>query len=285
MKNFLNKYICSERLFEYCDVVLESGIRRNGRWFHRRDGGENLNIKNCIIYCKLDHINDLFAAVEKSPYKHILITGNSDQLIDKALYSKKPKNIVWWFGVNVNVWDFYLIPFPIGLERFYGGGNSWDATIIDEQLKKEKNIKNLVYFNCTLNNNPERNEMYNHFKDSPFVTHSQRVPFDQYVEDIYSHSFCLSPAGASGCLDCHRTWESIYLGTIPIVKRSMVSEYFSDLPILIYDDLSELTEEYLLEKLEEYKARDFSYNKADLRWWKKLFTTLRGELDEQTKLQ
>ena len=38
-------------------------------------------------------------------------------------------------------------------------------------------------------------------------------------------------------VDCHRTWEALYLKTIPIVDRSLVTEYFSQFfPMVLVDN-------------------------------------------------
>jgi len=69
-----------------------------------------------------------------------------------------------------------------------------------------------------------------------------------YLETLSKHKFVASPEGNG--IDCHRTWEAIYLGVIPIVKRTVLSEYFYDLglPILLISNWNEVDDfdaEYL----------------------------------------
>ena len=45
------------------------------------------------------------------------------------------------------------------------------------------------------------------------------------------YKFILSPPGAG--FDCHRTWEALYLGAIPIVKTSSLDPLYKDLPVVI----------------------------------------------------
>lgn len=47
-------------------------------------------------------------------------------------------------------------------------------------------------------------------------------------------AFVVSPHGNG--LDCHRTWESLVLGNIVIVKRSSIDALYSGLPVVIVDD-------------------------------------------------
>jgi hypothetical protein len=57
------------------------------------------------------------------------------------------------------------------------------------------------------------------------------------------------------------------MGAIPIVKRSLVTEAFVDLPILIVEDWTTITEEILNIVLEEFKEMKFNYEKLTLSYW------------------
>jgi hypothetical protein len=64
-----------------------------------------------------------------------------------------------------------------------------------------------------------------------------------FLESLVRHRFVLCPPGNG--VDTHRLWESLLAGAIPVVKRSPAMEPFSDLPILIVDDLCEVSKELL----------------------------------------
>jgi hypothetical protein len=55
--------------------------------------------------------------------------------------------------------------------------------------------------------------------------------------------FVLSPHG--GGHDCHRTWEAIALGCIPIIKSSPIDKLYEDLPVLIVKSWADITPELL----------------------------------------
>jgi hypothetical protein len=59
----------------------------------------------------------------------------------------------------------------------------------------------------------------------------------------------VSPHGNG--LDCHRTWESLALGNIVIVKRSPLDPLYEGLPVVIVDDWREIT----AERLDEWHRR------------------------------
>jgi len=62
--------------------------------------------------------------------------------------------------------------------------------------------------------------------------------YKSYLQHLKKHKFCISPEGNG--IDCYRTWESLYMKTIPICKRSIVVEEFAKtFPIYIVDDWSD----------------------------------------------
>ena len=69
--------------------------------------------------------------------------------------------------------------------------------------------------------------------DGPQWTTSAR-----YRASLAEYCFTLSPPGNG--VDCHRTWEALYLGVVPIVKRSPFFEAFPELPALIVEDWREV---------------------------------------------
>jgi hypothetical protein len=58
------------------------------------------------------------------------------------------------------------------------------------------------------------------------------------------YAFVVSPHGNG--LDCHRTWESLVLGNIVIVKRSSLDPLYEGLPVVIVDDWREIQHQNLL---------------------------------------
>ncbi|MGI9659285.1 MAG: hypothetical protein ACR2OD_10285 [Gaiellaceae bacterium] len=87
-----------------------------------------------------------------------------------------------------------------------------------------------------------------------------------YYRRVGEHRFTISPEGNGA--DCHRTWEALYLKSIPIVQRSREMAHFEDLPILFTDDYSELTPEYLDEQYERMLETDYAIEKLYLSHWR-----------------
>jgi len=113
-------------------------------------------------------------------------------------------------------------------------------------------------------------------KDAPWVTldvsQEQRSAPDEmlrYYAQLVRHKFVLSPQGRG--IDCCRTWESLYLGAIPVVVESAPMSAFRDLPILFTDDYGELSEEYLERRWREMSSRSFEIELLLKSWYSRRF--------------
>jgi hypothetical protein len=75
--------------------------------------------------------------------------------------------------------------------------------------------------------------------------------------------FVISPPGNG--IDCHRTWEALYMGCIPIVIKNDIYDNWSDLPILQVESYSQLTNE----TLENFLKKDFNSEMIEMEYWTK----------------
>jgi hypothetical protein len=79
------------------------------------------------------------------------------------------------------------------------------------------------------------------------VFYAPKMPRAQTWSAMAEYAFCASPHGHG--LDCHRTWEALALGCIPIVKKSPLDDLYSKYPIWIVSDWSEVTLDGMVAKL------------------------------------
>ena len=68
-------------------------------------------------------------------------------------------------------------------------------------------------------------------------------------------------------MDCHRTWEALLLGSIPIVKTSTLDPLFEDLPVLIVNDWSELMQDFLTTQYEQMSKKLYNTEKIYAQYW------------------
>jgi hypothetical protein len=86
------------------------------------------------------------------------------------------------------------------------------------------------------------------------------------------YAFVISPFGCG--LDCHRTWEALILGCIPIIAHSGLDPLFEGLPVLLVDKWSDVCEGLLDSTILEFQNRKFNFDKLKLRYWTEQFNIL-----------
>lgn len=67
-----------------------------------------------------------------------------------------------------------------------------------------------------------------------FPQTESNLSYQSYLNELSQYKFCLSPPGNG--IDCHRHWEALMVGTIPIILRSPLDQVFDDLPVLLVDN-------------------------------------------------
>jgi hypothetical protein len=72
---------------------------------------------------------------------------------------------------------------------------------------------------------------------------AEKIPRLDLWREKTRYAFVVSPHGNG--LDCHRTWESLALGNIVIVKRSPLDPLYEGLPVAIVNQWSDITQEAL----------------------------------------
>ena len=102
------------------------------------------------------------------------------------------------------------------------------------------------------------------------------LPRTKSWEQMSLYSFVLSPLGNG--LDCIRTYEALCLGCIVIIKKSDLNDncLYSELPVLVVNEYSEINETLLKVTLELFSQKKFNYEKLYMNYWfnlvKKKFT-------------
>lgn len=118
-------------------------------------------------------------------------------------------------------------------------------------------------------NKTDRTEAYKASQDFDLSVHlPERIPRTEYWKKLRKFKFVLSPLGNG--MDCHRTWEALILGVVPIVRKSTISEVFDGLPVIQIEDYSEISTE-ILEKFNYPNGQDSEIqDRLTLNYWKNL---------------
>lgn len=223
--------------------------------------------KDCIIFCKTDFIGHLFSALQYATKKYVIITHHSDYPIDTYLYSLKPHCVKKWYGINVTHTDNNLICIPLGLKTYKGifleekYMTKWLIENIDDLKINTK--QNVVYCNWT-STNPYRNTIIDMLKKNNIkYILEENLSFTDYAKNMSMCKYVISPPGNG--IDCHRTWEALYMGCIPIVIKNSIYDNWGELPIIKVSDYSELTNDIL----NSFVIKKFNYEKLYMEYWSK----------------
>ncbi|CAF3362312.1 unnamed protein product [Rotaria socialis] len=183
-----------------------------------------------IIFVKTDNLFNFF----KSPFDSIkkpfaLVTHNSDASAP-AIYESyllNPKILIW-YASNPSV------------------RNRAKLSPIPNHRKPWSQRTNLLYVNFEVANNKAQRAkaLLQASKIGNVQIIKQRITLETYLEQLGNVKFVLSPPG--GGTDCHRTWETLYMGAVPIVLSSGLDPLFSKTRSVIVNDWSQLIQDFLL---------------------------------------
>jgi len=142
-------------------------------------------------------------------------------------------------------------PLPIGLENFnyFRNGIPFFYTNRNKKVFSGWEFRAFeVFLSVKKGNNPDYRtglETFLSFSEDNFIAKSFMSP-KAYRAMLRNSRFVISPPGNGP--DCHRTWEAIYLGAVPIVLRKFWN-FNETLPVLVVDNYENLEHDIL-----KYKA-------------------------------
>lgn len=226
-----------------------------------------------VIFVKTDFIiNEEFQThwLDKISVPFILISGASDFQIGKdgqnpESYKKILENeyLMCWFATNIPTEANEKIkPLPIG----FGEPNR----LVSNQLTLKKSRKNKKPFEEKIDRllipwhdqstNPDRNKIINNLKRKEYIDIMQgKVSIEPYLSLIGDYKFTICIQGNGN--DTHRVYESLLMGSVPIMLNSSGKYLFEkyNLPGYFIDNWDELTEE----KFEEILNIDYDFSQVE----------------------
>lgn len=206
-----------------------------------------------IIFIETHRIGYLLNELKNFKSRKVkIICHNSDATFGKELYDIIPENVVNIWCQNYNYIENSVIKsLPIGLERIRWFPEQKKQETLYEMISTEVDRTELVYMNFNPSTNPIRQKIYNELKDKPFINKEMignGGDYKNYLLNLKKHKFVISPPGNG--IDCHRNWEALYLGCIPIVLDSYFARnIFKELNVMILSDYKKLNHEDLLNHL------------------------------------
>lgn len=208
-------------------------------------------------------------ALPRIEARFTLVTGDEDWALpsgfaESSALTSDPR-LICWFTQNYDGTDASgkILPLPIGLD-FHTISNRrkwghWPATPAAQEAELEAlraaappNARRLVRAHADFHFNKHKQQTWGDDRQAVqnALEHNSNVEFQttkvrriELWREKTRFAFVVSPHGNG--LDCHRTWESLVLGNIVIVKRSSLDPLYEGLPVVIVNDWHEITLENL----------------------------------------
>lgn len=284
--NCLN--ICSRGILKSCDIHSSTPISSIREL---KDYDFSKLYDGCSIYICSSAIPQFSNMLFEINCNFILVSGDCDESCPNDLFASKEEfltfienpKIIHWYSQNCILLEHEkLSQLPIGLDyhTMSYSNHSWGN--MSSPIEQEQMINNIkagakpfyerimkcysnFHFSMGTKYAYDRIDAYNNIDRNLVYYEPNRVIREKSWQTQSMCAFVLSPHGNG--LDCHRTWEALCLGCIPIVKTSPLDSMYNELPVLIVNDWNDITIELLQKTVDEYKGREFRYEKLTLKYW------------------
>ena len=285
-----NHFFSSRGLLKSCDLhscIPESSLPI-------LQGYRTLPTKPGSIYvCSAALMQFIRTMLPRLTEPFVLVTGDSDLMIPHDVFPTEEsfkafishEKLLHWFAQNLCILHPKMTSLPIGLDYHtmtsspvWGPLSSCaeqEQTLLACKARgkpfweREMRCYANWHFSVNAKNRASvlRKEVMELLDPAVMEYESQPVPRKESWDNQAKFAFVVSPHGAG--LDCHRTWEALVLGCIPIVKRSVpgIDALYENLPVLIVESWADVTPAVLKATILEMKEKTFCYEQLTLSYW------------------
>ncbi len=205
-----------------------------------------------MVFCYPHQLHLLESKIHLFNNKFVLITHNSDENItDKYATIVNHEKVIRMYSQNTMFEHPKLSMIPIGIANsmWKHGDMSLIQRTIDRCIPKSKD----VYFYFTVGTSPQKRYECKLKLEQKGLVFGSNTPYEEYIQDLASHKFSICPEGNGA--DSHRIWESLYVGTIPILVKSPFSLILQKLyPCIVLERWEDFEIDSILAKYEELTA-------------------------------
>lgn len=207
--------------------------------------------------CDLDTFARIVLPTINAPF--ILLTTDGDASVPSDLAEDTvdlllaSPFLVSWYTQNCDGDDPRIKPFPIGLDLHTFRSFTAPRTLVKqlETLRDRRDRENRppkVFCDFSVSRgSTQRRELIDALHGCPHVDFLERRVSQQAIWELYSqYPLVLSTEGNG--LDCHRTWELLYLGCIVITRTSPLNPLYEGLPVIVVEDWRQVWDLDLLQR-------------------------------------
>jgi len=200
--------------------------------------------------CDLDTFARVALPTIKAPF--ILLTTDGDASVPSDLAKDTVERLlanpylVSWYSQNSDGGHPRIKPFPIGLDLHTPRSLATPAglvrqlqTLRDRQGNADYRQPRIFCDFSVSRGSSQRRELLDALDGCPHVDFLKRRVSQRGIWQLYAqYPLVLSTTGNG--LDCHRTWELLYLGCIVVTKTSPLDPLYQGLPVIIVEDWHEV---------------------------------------------
>jgi hypothetical protein len=272
VRRFLNyfqtssPYVSGDSISDLCGIVYFPHKFWKFRNIFRRNSNQGL------VFCPSSNYLHLIRVHKSEKKIPVLVLGNGDhdfgevELKDVQKIAKR----VYVQNLNYEVRDVSVL--PIGIENLRLGQNGRRKFVRNRASWSGK--KSRVLIGPFSNTHPERQELLGFSNEvGPWDVHVNFISPKNYAKISEKYKYIACPRGNG--LDTHRFWETLYRGSIPIVKESNWSRLIGRLGVPLLT-VPEWTPEALNEAISGAVFVDYDPRDVPALWinyWKEVFNS------------
>lgn len=269
-------------------IIKHDALTMDGLW-------ENVAENKKILKSKVDYLfragywrNQIqIPAILKiyiNKYEILLVT-HGDQPTNQKRLKFLPKKIkIFANNIPVKEQNNLLIAIPIGLtnntdesefHRLFG-----DKQMLIEAMKQDKTSDYFIYCNFNKANHKSREDILEVIRENPRIyfeeTKYTKNGRQKFLANIRRSRFVICPRGNG--IDTHRLWETLYLGSVPIVLKQdlPIVDLEKKLPIVVIDSIRDINNTDKLNSIyANLQHKNFNYNLLRLSYWtQRIFSSI-----------
>ena len=297
-------YVSSRGLLKSCNIHSNNPISdyRGLDWNALKSAISTCNQVCPTVYICTAALPVFIQHLDDLPKRIILVSGDSDLACTDIDYAKiiECRKIAHWFAQNCNLpvnLSHRVTPMPIGLDYHTlantKGEHAWgypespvdqEALLLAIEKTPLKERKLACYANFQFftksRYGPVREDAVLKLNERPHLVYYEPEKVERAITwaNQLDYAFVISPPGNG--LDCHRTWEALVLGCIPVVVRTgtLLDELYESLSALLVDNYS-ITETDL-----EKASCSGSSTSLTLKYWTNLWAGMQRQEERNMQI-